>query len=184
MQSNRPKIGSQFKLSPARPRPSTFQLPSSDSQKINRHIEIVGSPVSHRKQRMGVPIDRQLSGTSSTDLLRFSSHAPLVTRHCISNRNTVANRKRRNSMNAKEKTFSNRNKNRYSPRTPQHGQEGSSWRSWAGLAELGNGRHCRSRCSGSCHRSRLRHSAAGPLPFRCRANCTARAENIHAAETT
>ena len=45
-----------------------------------------------------------------TPRLRFSIFTFPIS---ISNRNTVANRKRRNSMKAKEKTFSNRNKNRY-----------------------------------------------------------------------
>jgi excinuclease ABC subunit C len=91
--------------------------------KINRHIKLIEPLVSYRKQRAGLPINRHISRRSCF-LFSHSSNLPLASRKNDpeiaalrrskgnSNRNSAAIRNRRKSLIQKEKTFSNRNKNR------------------------------------------------------------------------
>jgi hypothetical protein len=76
--------------------------------KINRKPHLLEMAISHRKQRTGTQINRQLSGTSRTHKEIISSHSPLGTRHCAFNRHTsllefpVSYRKQRADQNLLE----------------------------------------------------------------------------------
>jgi hypothetical protein len=99
--------------------------------KINRKPELIEPLVSHSEQRAVLQINRKLSRPACPDVGRVRPNAGREgaaarrsNRHrfsaptlpvSISNRNTAANRNCHNSFIQKEKTFSNRNKERVLP---------------------------------------------------------------------
>jgi hypothetical protein len=83
-----------------RPLP-TFPLCFAILPKINRHTEKIETPVSYRKQRTAPPINRHISQAPRFPFslftfpffpcpmelpVSFTTHSPLLTSHCISNR--------------------------------------------------------------------------------------------------
>jgi hypothetical protein len=103
--------------------------PSTSSRKINRHTEKIEPPVGYRKQRTGPPINRHISRgprftfsifaspislRSFTRLVGPISDSPLVTSHCLSNRNSAGIRIPRNLQKTHDKAISNRNTNQLS----------------------------------------------------------------------
>ena len=57
------------------------------AENSNRHTVRIESPVSYRKQRTGAGINRHNFRAPCAPKVVFSSHSPLVTRHCSFNRN-------------------------------------------------------------------------------------------------